>query len=353
MAILRKLPKSQYWNVQIKINGRAITRSTKETDKRKAQAAAIEIERQVRLLYERPAVARKFSQARVAEVARLETDVSSRQADRVEYALWNFEKWAGDVPLDRITHRVLEDYQRSRLKDAARETVDKELCYLIRMLKQNGLVVEKPKPKHGRVVEQRAFTRDELKRFFMHCPENFRVLFLLMLCTGARPAELVPSVRSAHIALLKTEVDYDQCLITIRSAKVLPGRKGAIRRMRIQKELVDQVRQVAQSHSLKTVFLPVYNLCRWFDDILTAAEIEKVDALGRKVTAHSFRHTFATMMAESVGHNPFVVKQILGHSQITTTDRYCHPTTEAEVIDLAELLGAGVNEKPREVPEAL
>ncbi len=59
------------------------------------------------------------------------------------------------------------------------------------------------------------------------------------------------------------------------------------------------------------------------------------DPLGRKLTAHSFRHTFGTMMAQSVGSNPFIVKQLLGHSQISTTDRYCHPTPPAIVIDIA------------------
>jgi len=37
-----------------------------------------------------------------------------------------------------------------------------------------------------------------------------------------------------------------------------------------------------------------------FDRILKRAGIEKLDVLGRKVTAHSFRHTYATLMAQSV-----------------------------------------------------
>ncbi len=102
---------------------------------------------------------------------------------------------------------------------------------------------------------------------------------------------------------------------------------------------MEQVQHQAQGQGLETVFEPMWSLCHRFDRIITKAKIAKKDVLGRKLTAHSFRHTFATMMAESVGHNPFVVKQILGHRQITTTDRYCHPTAEAQVIDLAEILG--------------
>jgi hypothetical protein len=37
-------------------------------------------------------------------------------------------------------------------------------------------------------------------------------------------------------------------------------------------------------------------------------------------------------MAEAVGQNPFLLKEVLGHQRITTTEQYCHP--EAPVIAL-------------------
>ncbi|NQU45174.1 site-specific integrase [bacterium] len=89
------------------------------------------------------------------------------------------------------------------------------------------------------------------------------------------------------------------------------------------------------------VFPEVKNLFRHFDRLLKVARISKIDSLGRKLTAHSFRHTFATLMAESVGHNPFVLKQLLGHSQISTTHRYCHPKAAAPVIDISPFLRGG------------
>ena len=66
----------------------------------------------------------------------------------------------------------------------------------------------------------------------------------------------------------------------------------------------------------------------------------KIDIRGRKLTSHSFRHTYATLMAEAVGSNPFVLKQLLGHAQLSTTDRYCHVAPVAQVIDISDLMGA-------------
>jgi len=356
MAI-KKMPGCQYWVAQFRVNGRLYTRSTHQTDPRKAEKVAEEMKRQVRLVCVRPGAAHKLSEARVAEVARLEADVSHWQADRAEYGLWNFQAWAGDINLDRIDTTMLEEFQRTRLKVVSKETADKELIFIAGMLRRNGYAVEKPRSKPGRVTEQRPFNREELKRFFEHCPEDFRALFLLMLCTGARPAELIPSFRSSHTPILKSEVDYDESIVTIRSAKVMPGRKGKVRRIKIQPALADELQAVAQSHSLKSVFKPVLNLFRYFNRILVAAGIERLDPLGRKVTAHSFRHTFATLMAESVNHNPFMVQHLLGHSQIATTARYCHPANEAQVVNITDLMGETVvktvvKEKPEGVARA-
>jgi site-specific recombinase XerD len=50
-----------------------------------------------------------------------------------------------------------------------------------------------------------------------------------------------------------------------------------------------------------------------------------MNELGEKLTLHSFQHTFGTKTALLVGGNQFLVQKMLGHKQITTTARYCHP----------------------------
>ena len=68
--------------------------------------------------------------------------------------------------------------------------------------------------------------------------------------------------------------------------------------------------------------------------IIKRAGIPKFDALGQKVTGHSFRHAYATILSEQLENNAFVLKEALGHQRLSTTERYCHPTAPTVVIAL-------------------
>lgn len=83
------------------------------------------------------------------------------------------------------------------------------------------------------------------------------------------------------------------------------------------------------------VFSSNTNSARDFYATLRRAGIPRVDPAGRKIPLHSFRHTYATLMAEKVQNNPHFLKAILGHTRITTMDRYCQ--VQAAVIRISEL----------------
>lgn len=336
--MLRK--RGKYWHIQLKVNGKPWSRSTGETDRNKARKVESKILAEAQLLREQPHGLPSLDQAVVQEIARIESDVSTQAAERARYYFESFQKWLGrDTPLTRIDSAMLERFQRDRLKKASQATVNHELTWIVRMLRGHGLTARKPKSRPGKVTEQRDFSDDELRRFFAHCDPKQKTLFQFLLVTGARPAEAIPSARSGHVALLKSEVDSEKGLVTIRSAKVRHGRRGTVRVVPVPEELMEELVQLGRETPGPHVFPPMINLFRTFDRIIKKAGIAKLDELKRKVTAHSFRHTYATLAAQMVGGNPFLVKQILGHTQITTTDRYCHVQAPAIVIDLAALDG--------------
>jgi len=127
------------------------------------------------------------------------------------------------------------------------------------------------------------------------------------------------------VALLESEVDLENRLITIRPAKLKPGSAPRDRILPLPEELVEPLREQMRLVEEPHVFRRYVSSRRDFDSILRRAGIPKEDELGRKVTSHSFRHAYATLMTEAVGNSQFLLMKILGHSQISTTVRYCHP----------------------------
>jgi integrase len=89
------------------------------------------------------------------------------------------------------------------------------------------------------------------------------------------------------------------------------------------------------------LFRPMPNSSRDFDAIPRRAGIPEIDEIGRKATAHSLRWTHATLVAEAVEHSPLLLKEIMAHRQVSTTERYGHPTAPTVPISFKPL-GVGV-----------
>jgi len=135
---LRKMPGSNAWVYQCKIDNRTWTRSTGRTDRKEAEKEIPRLRRLAQLLRSQPSGSLKLSKAIVQEAARVEADVSGLEAKRVLYALRNFLQFAGDILLDRIEAVLVEDYQRHRLSKVSQRTVSMEMSFLLRMLRLRG-----------------------------------------------------------------------------------------------------------------------------------------------------------------------------------------------------------------------
>jgi len=323
--MLRKIGKK--WYVQFQLRGRTLCRSTGETDKRKAQAKIAEVRRLVELESVRPSDTPNLHESIVREVSRVEFDLGERQAERVDCYLTRFSEWVeSDIPLTKIDKSMLHNFQRHRLEKAAVETVRHEVCAIRRLLRENGILVPAPPPGRGRKTPNRAFTPDELNRLFAVTTPRYLAIYSTLLCTGARLAELVPSRRSYHKPLLKSEVDRDAGILQIRTAKCKPGETPMVRKVRIPEDTLDLLLAEMDIAPGPYAFRPLHKTARDFNACLKRAKIPKVDDLGRKATLHSFRHTYASQAALAVGGNVWLLPKMLGHKRVETSAHYCDPT---------------------------
>ena len=87
-----------------------------------------------------------------------------------------------------------------------------------------------------------------------------------------------------------------------------------------------------------------YGAATWSAALRTVLKMPAVFVL------HSFRHTFGTRLGET-GADVFTIMRLMGHSTVTVSQRYVHPSPEAmesavsrmEAWNAARLLGVGTN----------
>jgi site-specific recombinase XerD len=91
---------------------------------------------------------------------------------------------------------------------------------------------------------------------------------------------------------------------------------------------------------------PLYHT--WLDQ--QHAEVRKNLGFAADFVLHSLRHTFGTRLGET-GADAFVIMKLMGHSTITVSQKYVHPSTEAMRLAIERMTGSpGV---PTKVPTGM
>lgn len=154
---------------------------------------------------------------------------------------------------------------------------------------------------------------EELRRFFA-AAENptHKTIFLTAYGTGMRAAELA--------GLRVKDIDSKQMLIRVNQ-----GKGGKDRQVKLSPLLLQALRNY-------------YRLCRpadWMfpgrggsrrtpESITRAAEdIARRAGIGKRVGAHTFRHSYATHMLDAGADLP-TIQALMGHGSLRTTSIYLH-----------------------------
>lgn len=214
-------------------------------------------------------------------------------------------------PLDAIGVMEVEQWKSSRLQDASRATVRKELNTLNAILNQAvawGVIPENPikhvkKPKEISSKDPHWYTEKQLKQLYKAAKKR-RYMWQFMANTGLRRQEAInlrwEDIRNGQVYVLSTE----QARTKSGKHRVIPLSAGAQKAMEKLK---------GQPTPFPQVF--PQSLSRWFSWDAKDAK------LGGSI--HSLRHTFISALVRK-GVPLRVVQKLAGHASITTTEKYSH-----------------------------
>jgi len=226
-----------------------------------------------------------------------------------------------DIPADELKPEHLKRYlvncyEKLGLKEnTLHSRINAMKFYYEQVLKREKFFWEIPKPKK-QLILPRILNEDELERLFKSLPNlKHKAMLFTVYSAGLRVSELVN--------LKIRDIDSGRLQIFIEKAK---GKKD--RYVSLSPILLDILRSYLRKYKPKPVeFLfeseqtgtayPRRTIQKIFEDAKEKAGINK------KIGIHSLRHSFATHLLEK-GTDIRYIKDILGHFDIRTTERYLH-----------------------------
>jgi len=258
------------------------------------------------------------------------------------YSRWlkRFQDFAKDIDVKNINLDLVRNFRLSlnRMKDQKGNSLSTKtqsyhliaLRALLKFLAKQDIKslsaekVELPKVEESEVNFLEA---EEVPELFKAIPDSGEVRHLrdraileTLYATGLRISELV------HLD--KNDVNLDKGEFSVR------GKGGKIRAVFLTDSAIEWIKRYLTKREDIDKALFVHTKGRKDDLRLTARSVERLinyyatkAGITKKVTPHTLRHSFATGMLRS-GADLRSVQALLGHSSITTTQRYTHVTDQ-------------------------
>lgn len=248
----------------------------------------------------------------------------------------------------KITPNKIEQFKEflKTERNAKNSTINHYLTTLSKMFNvgiDNGIIRNNPLQKVSKLREDnhktRYLTKAEEKRLFIEIEREYEVLdrythkkkitqpylylkpiIITALQTGMRRGEI--------LNLKWNNIDFTQGFI-----ELLETKSGKSRKIPISSTLKEVLLGIKRNSEY--VFVnprtngPYTDLKKSFHTVIKKAGINNF-------RFHDLRHTVATRLVEK-NIDLFVVQDILGHSKITTTQRYAHPVPQRK-LDAIEVL---------------
>jgi len=240
----------------------------------------------------------------------------------------------GDIPVDQITVKQVEDYKSARRRAKGRSgkpvseaTVNRELCAVKVILKKAvawGRLDSSPAAEVKTFKETPDTTRllevHEIERLLHEVPENLRAMVSVVVNAGLRSAELY--------RLQWRDIDWERGELTVASRRGGATKNHESRRIPMNDTLMEDLRRHPRTLNSPYVFCnsqgkPYSNVRK---SLKLAAERAGIEGF---VGFHQLRHAFC-LHAQMQGAYPRMVQGWMGHKSLATTERYAHVSPDHE-----------------------
>lgn len=255
---------------------------------------------------------------------------SSKYLNSVNISFKHLIKYFGENKnLDEITVKEIEEFKYHIMNSAPKGFV----VYMRTLKAALNIAIEwkyilsnpfvKVKFKKGQKKKPIFITRDDLEKILIQTEnKKMKDIFIFAFNTGCRLGEIT-RLRWQNIDLRKNIIIIGDNLFTTKNEKqrIIPISKELLP---ILKELGKKTKKAQNFVFGKTNTFPFHNdyVSRNFKKACRKAKMKD------EIHFHTLRHSFASNLAIK-GVPIIVIKELLGHSSITTTEIYSHTNIEA------------------------
>lgn len=250
----------------------------------------------------------------------------------------------GKRHMDEIgRHEVIEMHHARRHEGASPASANRLLImmrYIYNLAIKWGIPGVKVNPASGvRLLEEnnkreRYLSKLEVQRLYdcLLCSENRMLQYIvpMLIYTGARRREVLTA-------------RWEDINLDTMSWRIPISKSGKARHVPLSNAVIELLRKVPHLKECPYVFANP-NTHKPYVSIFYSWDTVRRNAGIPDVRIHDLRHSFASFLINA-GRSLYEVQRILGHAQITTTQRYAHLSSETlldavnEVVKLSGLSG--------------
>jgi integrase len=339
MAVYKR---GNVWWYSFVFNGQRVQESTKQSNKRVAEQ--MESARKTQLAKGEVGIEDRRAAPILCEFApRFQEAISLDRADKprtVSFYNAKLKRLLADetlakTRLDRIDEAAIERYKQARSRTMSRRkaplspaSINRELATLRRLLRlahEWKLIQRVPRVRllQGERQRDSVLTPMQERLYFQMAPQPLADVALLLLDTGLRLGEALslewPQVR------LEPAPNAKFGYVTVVSGKA-KSRKA--RNVPLSERAVEMLRRRGPKETEYVFSYPDGSPLSATVVDQQHARVRALLKLPADLVLHSFRHTFGTRLGEA-GADAFTIMKLMGHSTVTVSQRYVHPSPES------------------------